>query len=131
MIAEREQLFSADELQQEELFPRFIVVRKQINNQSIDASEWQGFIKDIKYTIKTTSAKSESEIIHNLNASLGKLEKLEAYFLEKDSNNQNANQKYEELDKKVEGLSTQVLSLQDDMKFIKNSLAKLLQNKSH
>ncbi|CDW72174.1 UNKNOWN [Stylonychia lemnae] len=74
MIAEREQLFSNDDLNKSELFPAYIVVRRQIKSESNDGGEWQGFIKDLKYTIRTTSAKSKGEIIQNLQQSIGKLD---------------------------------------------------------
>ncbi|CDW71337.1 UNKNOWN [Stylonychia lemnae] len=41
------------------------IVRKKIKNDSCDNGQWQGFIKDLKYTIKTTSTKLKGEIIQN------------------------------------------------------------------
>ncbi|CDW86294.1 UNKNOWN [Stylonychia lemnae] len=132
MIAEREQLLLESELKKVELFPKFIVVRKQINNQSDEAGEWQGFIKDIKSTIRTTSAKLKGEIIQNMHSSLGKIdegmeqnqkiiglqedlgnqiikmkETYEAQYGDKQSNNLSVNQKVEALDAKVDSIHSQ------------------------
>ncbi|CDW79314.1 wd-40 repeat protein [Stylonychia lemnae] len=66
MIVEREQLFNAADLKSQEYFPNFIAIRRPLNTESNESGEWQGFIKDLKYTIRTTAAKSKSEIIQNL-----------------------------------------------------------------
>ncbi|CDW85239.1 wd-40 repeat protein [Stylonychia lemnae] len=68
MIVEREQLFNEVELKSKVNFPNFIVLRRPLNTESNEAGEWQGFIKDIKYTIRTTAAKSKIELIQNLHS---------------------------------------------------------------
>ncbi|CDW73225.1 UNKNOWN [Stylonychia lemnae] len=65
LIFEREQLFSEEELKSTKYFPNYIVVRRPLNTEIKEAGEWQGFIKDLKQTIRTTVVKSKSEIIEN------------------------------------------------------------------
>ncbi|CDW87331.1 UNKNOWN [Stylonychia lemnae] len=158
MIVEREQIFSETDLKNADLFPNYIVVRKQINNQSIDTGEWQGFIKDLKYTIRTTAAKSKGEIIQNFCTQLGlrvdqiqsnqklmnqsiqeqiqSLNQSEELKLDKNQKDiDSINSKIEGLDVQVRGLDAQnqgldskIMKLQNDMDFIKNSMIQLLQN---
>ncbi|CDW72372.1 wd-40 repeat protein [Stylonychia lemnae] len=141
MIVEREQLFSDKDLTKEELFPNFIIVRRPTNNDSNDAGEWQGFIKDLKYTIRTSAAKSKSEMIQNFHSSIEKI--YGAIQQNQQNNNQNdsidekLSQLNGKLDSKVEGLEFQVknidskvLGLQDDMQFIKSTLVQLLQKQN-
>ncbi|CDW73596.1 wd-40 repeat protein [Stylonychia lemnae] len=68
MIVEREQLFNDIELKNTEYFPNYIAVRRPLNTSIDEAGEWQGFIKDLKYTIRTTAAKQKTEIIQNLHS---------------------------------------------------------------
>ncbi|CDW74765.1 UNKNOWN [Stylonychia lemnae] len=68
MIVEREQLFSNDDLKSKIYFPNYIVVRRPLNTEINEAGEWQGFIKDLKYTIRTSAVKSKAEIIQNLHS---------------------------------------------------------------
>lgn len=60
MIAEREIHLSDDDLH-EENFPRFLVLRRAADVEE-GGEEWQGFIKDIKYTIKTNSSKTSNDL---------------------------------------------------------------------
>ncbi|CDW78734.1 wd-40 repeat protein [Stylonychia lemnae] len=143
MIVEREQLFSEADLKKEEIFPQFIVVRKQINNSSIDAGEWQGFIKDLKQTIRNTAAKSKGEIINSFQASLGKIdggmelnkkiiclnenlgdqiqkikENIETSFRDRESININIISRVETLDGKFEGLNGKVSGVEGKVESI-------------
>ncbi|CDW86456.1 UNKNOWN [Stylonychia lemnae] len=52
----------------EKYFPNYIVVRRPLNTEIKEAGEWQGFIKDLKQTIRTTVAKSKGEIIQNMHS---------------------------------------------------------------
>ncbi|CDW91053.1 UNKNOWN [Stylonychia lemnae] len=131
MIVEREQLFDKTDLAREDYFPNFIVVRRQINNESSQSGEWQGFIKDLKYTIRTSNAKSKGEIIQNLNSiqSLNKtnnshLEKIDE-LLQKSQNNQ-SNQNINEIIEKK--LSNFEISLSSSLENSKNDIKVLKQN---
>ncbi|CDW84476.1 wd-40 repeat protein [Stylonychia lemnae] len=123
MIVEREQLLSLEELNNINYFPNYIAIRRPLNTESSEAGEWQGFIKDLKYTIRTTAIKSKTDIISNLQ------------YLQ--TQNQENSLKLDQslilgdqvksLDGQVKGLDQKVLKIQDDMEFIKNSLTQLLQ----
>ncbi|CDW75193.1 UNKNOWN [Stylonychia lemnae] len=66
LTVEREQFFSSEDLKSTKYFPQYIVVRRPLNAVIKEDGEWQGFIKDLKYTIRTTVAKSKADIIQNL-----------------------------------------------------------------
>ena len=55
MIVEREQLLNEVELTSINYFPNFIVVRRPLNTEANEGGEWQGFIKDLKSTIRTSA----------------------------------------------------------------------------
>ena len=47
MIIERESVMSQSELDNDDLFPNYIVVRRKVNG-SQESGQWQGFVKEIK-----------------------------------------------------------------------------------
>ncbi|CDW79710.1 wd-40 repeat protein [Stylonychia lemnae] len=168
MIVEREQFFTKSDLESLKYFPNYIVVRRPINTESNDSGDWQGFIKDLKYTIRTTTAKSKADIIQNLqsvktqnqenkqqldvlinqnsqhlNSNEGLDEKISKMLQQTlDQALQNSNNDFKQiktevngldvqsksLEIKVDGLVSQVLRIQDDMDFIKNSMTQMLKN---
>ncbi|CDW90203.1 wd-40 repeat protein [Stylonychia lemnae] len=157
MIVEREQLFNKNDLSNEKYFPNFIVLRRPLNTEINEGGEWQGFIKDLKYTIRTTVVKSRTEIIQNIhslhtqnNQKLDLAQEnskndfnllradvigLEVQSKRLDGKVDGVDAKVEALDThvkelngKVDGLDSKVLRIQDDMEFIKSSLTKILQN---
>ncbi|CDW72492.1 UNKNOWN [Stylonychia lemnae] len=65
MIVEREQFFSYEQIESDQFFPSYIVVRRLLNSGDNDGGEWQGFMKDLKNAIRTASIKSKNEIIKN------------------------------------------------------------------
>ncbi|CDW71536.1 serine threonine protein kinase [Stylonychia lemnae] len=134
MIVEKEQLISTNDLTDINLFPNFIVVRRPLSNDSNEAGEWQGFIKDIKYTIRTAVAKSKGEIIQNLHQSLEKINSSIQQSQKKsisDDSIENKLQKIkDQLDSKVDSLDTKVVELKNDMNFIRSSIAQILQNQN-
>ncbi|CDW77824.1 wd-40 repeat protein [Stylonychia lemnae] len=69
MIAEREIHFSKEDTQNPYLFPKYLILRRPIDTIDSDSGEWQGFIKDLKSTIKVQNLKLKNEIIQNLNQS--------------------------------------------------------------
>ncbi|CDW74716.1 wd-40 repeat protein [Stylonychia lemnae] len=137
MIVEREQLFTQNELTQQEHFPNFIVVRRPINNDANEAGEWQGFIKDLKQTIRTSAAKTKGEIIQNLH-SIETQNNQNSVQLEKIQTNEEqlAKIQLEQLDSRKEfqqfkeTITSQVKGLNDDMSFIKSSLISILEKQS-
>lgn len=56
LIYERESQFKDEDLNNPQLFPRYIVLRRLANSDS-QADEWQGFIKDLKSTVKNNTSK--------------------------------------------------------------------------
>ncbi|CDW87224.1 wd-40 repeat protein [Stylonychia lemnae] len=141
MIVEREQLLNQNDLSSNKYFPNFIVVRRPLNTEIDDAGEWQGFIKDLKYTIRTSVAKSKGELIQNLHSiqtlnqqNNQKLEKInealqltsknlstnegnEQQFNQQlktqlDENQENVKNDFQQLKEEVKGLDTKVDGLE-------------------
>ena len=52
LIAERESMMTNKELNNDLYFPKFLVLRRPMLSSSYSQLEWQGFIKDIKLTLK-------------------------------------------------------------------------------
>eukprot|EP00347_Sterkiella_histriomuscorum_P009011 403342872 len=65
MIVERELQFSDEELKSTKLFPKYMLLRRPVSSDSNEQGEWQGFVKDIKQSIRTVAAKQKTEIIAN------------------------------------------------------------------
>ena len=65
MIVEREMHFTEEDCKNPAYFPKFLLLRRQVGSKSSDAGEWQGFIKDLKNSVKTTMLRSKNEIMHN------------------------------------------------------------------
>ncbi|CDW85302.1 wd-40 repeat protein [Stylonychia lemnae] len=74
LILEREQLFSEQELKNPVYFPNYIVIRRQVNTTFQEDGEWQGFIKDIKGTMKIQTVKQKNEIISSFGKSQNKVQ---------------------------------------------------------
>ncbi|CDW90703.1 wd-40 repeat protein [Stylonychia lemnae] len=67
MIVERELLLNPnDEEERRFYFPQYMILRRPIETSDGDSGEWQGFIKDLKYTIRTSAQKSKTEVIQNV-----------------------------------------------------------------
>ncbi|CDW71077.1 UNKNOWN [Stylonychia lemnae] len=138
MIVEREQFFTKDDLSSTKYFPSYIVIRRPLNAVMKEDGEWQGFIKDLKYTIRTTVTKAKSDIIQNshlknqgiddhIKGLDAQVKGLDAQVKGLDTKVDGLDTKVDGLDTKVDGLDTKVLKIQDDMEFIKNSLTQILQ----
>ncbi|CDW75135.1 UNKNOWN [Stylonychia lemnae] len=133
MIVEREQFFSENDLKSTNYFPSYIVVRRPLNAVSEEDGEWQGFIRDLKNTIRTTAVKSKADIIQNQNLKNQELdkvwdEKINILNKKHEESSKQIDGQVKGLDSKVDRLDNKVLKIQDDMEFIKNSLTKILQN---
>ncbi|CDW89537.1 UNKNOWN [Stylonychia lemnae] len=76
MIVEREQFFTENDLKSTKYFPSYIVVRRPLNAVSKEDGEWQGFVRDLKQTIRTTAFKSKADIIQNSNLKNQELDKV-------------------------------------------------------
>eukprot|EP00347_Sterkiella_histriomuscorum_P008450 403345053 len=68
MIVERELHFSEEELTSEKYFPKYLILRRPVSSSEGENGEWQGFVKDIKNTIKTASTKQKSDIQYLIQA---------------------------------------------------------------
>ena len=62
LIVEREMNMTAEEEKDAEYFPRYIVLRRPVRSDGNTAEEWQGFIKDLKVTVKTSSQRVVNKI---------------------------------------------------------------------
>ena len=63
MIAEREDHFTEEELRENnDYFPKFLILRRPASAGASDAAEWQGFVKDLKNAIKGTAQKTKLDI---------------------------------------------------------------------
>ncbi|CDW85676.1 UNKNOWN [Stylonychia lemnae] len=145
MIFEREQFFTKDDFKNTKYFPSYIVVRRPLNATIKEDGEWQGFIKDLKNTIRTTAVKSKADIIQNsnlINQELSQIldEKITRLNQKHDLTQENSKQLDDQvkgldlqgkgLDAQVKGLNANVLKIQKDMEFIKSSLSQILQNQN-
>ncbi|CDW82688.1 wd-40 repeat protein [Stylonychia lemnae] len=119
MIAEREALFSQYDLSNQDFFPNYLVVRRLSNNEVNEVGEWQGFIADLKSTIRSTISKSKSEIIQNHSLELSCLQKQFGEF-QKEEFVQLKQEIKQEIESKVQGLK-------EDMDFLKSSISQILQ----
>ncbi|CDW78233.1 UNKNOWN [Stylonychia lemnae] len=130
MITEREEIFTTAELNKTDLFPNYIVVRRQINNETNDAGEWQGFIRDLKQTIRKTVSKSKSEVISTHQSELSNLKKLIDGFQKEDfvqlkhEIKQEIEQKVQTIRGDMDGLKVEI---KGDMDFLKTSISQILQ----
>ncbi|CDW82687.1 wd-40 repeat protein [Stylonychia lemnae] len=66
LIKERELFMNP--MKDDKNFPKYLILRRPIITFDDDSGEWQGFIKDLKYTIRTTTGKSKAEILQNLHS---------------------------------------------------------------
>ncbi|CDW91093.1 wd-40 repeat protein [Stylonychia lemnae] len=134
MIVEREQLFTSSELLNKEMFPNYIVIRGQINNNNNESGEWQGFIKDLKYTIRTSAAKSKQELIQNNNSQYSKIS---SAIIDAQTQKHKKNSKNDEIQVQFGQLKQQLLEndkenkenyqkLANEMDFIKSQISQIL-----
>ncbi|CDW91442.1 wd-40 repeat protein [Stylonychia lemnae] len=140
MILEREELLSIKELERKDFFPNYIVVRRQINNEANEVGEWQGFIKDLKYTVRTTVSKSKNEIISTHSSELSSLKRQFDELQKEDivslkhqiqqdgeSNAQVLKEEIYGIQDDIVGLKQNMDLLKGDMDFLKISISQILQ----
>ncbi len=66
MIVERESMMSDDEASNPEFFPKYLILRRPVGSGMNSSEEWQGFIKDIKQTLKMTQEKNEASMMNQM-----------------------------------------------------------------
>ncbi|CDW87534.1 UNKNOWN [Stylonychia lemnae] len=76
------------------IFDRECLFKRPISQNNNEAREWQGFIKDIKNTIRTTSQKQKGEIIQTIHSVQNKIQIDQKNLQEQFSN---LNDKFEEI----------------------------------
>ncbi|CDW79774.1 wd-40 repeat protein [Stylonychia lemnae] len=74
MIVEREMEFSESDLFNQSLFPKYILLRRAVESIEGDKGEWQGFIKDLKLTVRSSAMRTKSEIVSSINSFQGKMQ---------------------------------------------------------
>lgn len=62
MIIERESVMSHSELENNDWFPNYIVVRRKAN-ESQESGQWQGFVKEIKTNFDKAFATLHSTVV--------------------------------------------------------------------
>eukprot|EP00347_Sterkiella_histriomuscorum_P023276 403335266 len=62
MIVERELHFTNQELKLNKFFPQYLLLRKPITSNLDQKGEWQGFVKDIKNTIKFAASRQRTDL---------------------------------------------------------------------
>eukprot|EP00347_Sterkiella_histriomuscorum_P005927 403354731 len=66
MIVERELHFTEDELKLNHFFPQYLLLRKPVTSNLDQKGEWQGFVKDIKNTIKFAASRQRTDLKQSL-----------------------------------------------------------------
>ncbi len=64
MIVERESMMSHEDKNNSEYFPQYLILRRAVGAGMNSQEEWQGFIKDIKQTLKITQQKNETSMMN-------------------------------------------------------------------
>eukprot|EP00347_Sterkiella_histriomuscorum_P017645 403348548 len=113
MIVERELQFTDEELKSTKLFPKYMLLRRPVSSDSNEQGEWQGFVKDIKQSIRTVAAKQKTEIIGSLKSQknntksfdLG-IKSLEKRFGQIDSNLKSNDENIKVQDQRIKQLVT-------------------------
>ena len=62
MICERELFFSEDDTKNPIYFPKYLILRRSAEQVDGDQAEWQGFVKDIKLSMKQQQTKIKSDM---------------------------------------------------------------------
>ena len=62
MICERELFFSEVEARNPIYFPKYLLLRRSAEQEDGDQAEWQGFVKDIKLSMKQQQTKIKSDM---------------------------------------------------------------------
>eukprot|EP00347_Sterkiella_histriomuscorum_P019916 403339816 len=109
MIVEIELHFSKEELTSEKYFPRYLLLRRPVSSSDSESGEWQGFVKDIKNTIKTTTTKQKSDFHQEIQSQCSKLQDdTQAKHDLINANIQNINKQLQSQDSKIEQINKQL-----------------------
>lgn len=66
MIVEREYHLSESDFKNDFYFPKNLILRRSADLDE-SGEEWQGFIKDLKATVKTSSSKTQNDLNMRIN----------------------------------------------------------------
>eukprot|EP00347_Sterkiella_histriomuscorum_P004781 403359125 len=106
MIVERELHFTDEELNSEKYFPRYLLLRRPVSSSDSESGEWQGFVKDIKYTIKTTTTKQKQDFQQEISSQCQKLkDDTQAKY---DLIHSNIKESIKETNQQLQGLDTKI-----------------------
>eukprot|EP00347_Sterkiella_histriomuscorum_P012995 403366420 len=133
MIVERELHFSKEELTSEKYFPRYLLLRRPVSSSDSESGEWQGFVKDIKNTIKTTTTKQKQDFQQEISSQCQKLQDVvNTNIQEVNQQLQNQDSKMEQINKqqtdKIEQLNKQLTNFINDQQQQNAAILQLLQN---
>ncbi len=78
MIVERESMMTEDDKNNLEYFPKYLILRRAVGSGTDSSEEWQGFIKDIKQTLKITQQKNEISMMNQIQTLRSSFNTLEA-----------------------------------------------------
>ncbi len=74
MICERELFFSEDDAKNPIYFPKYLILRRSAEQVDGDQAEWQGFLKDIKLSMRQQQTKIKSDMSQLMNKVETKIE---------------------------------------------------------
>ena len=73
MIAERELFLNAEEIENPSYFPKYLILRRASQQKGNELVEWEGFIKDLKVSMKQNQTKIKEQMdqmMHQVEASM-------------------------------------------------------------
>eukprot|EP00347_Sterkiella_histriomuscorum_P003632 403363541 len=123
MIVERELHFTEQDLCSCYLYPKYLILRRPVSSEQNDQGEWQGFVKDIKQTIKSSASKQRLDIQQNIlqiDKSMGQVN------LKIDSMQKQASSKEQGIDKKFEDLNQKLSNQDEQIESIKTTLTEFI-----
>eukprot|EP00347_Sterkiella_histriomuscorum_P013895 403362947 len=129
MIVERELHFTEEELTSEQYFPKYLILRRPVSSSEGENGEWQGFVKDIKNTIKTSSTKQKTDIQFQIQALTEKMEVQSQNLKSEVKIGTGALQsQLEAQENKIEMLNNQLVSFIKEQKLQNAAIIQLLKN---
>eukprot|EP00347_Sterkiella_histriomuscorum_P004167 403361497 len=122
MIVERELHFSKEELISEKYFPKYLLLRRPVSSSDNESGEWQGFVKDIKNTIKTTTTKQKTTFQQEISSQCLKLQDI------LNTNIKETNQQLQSQDLQVKQLNKQFTEFISEQQQQNSAIMELLKN---
>ena len=102
LIAEREMHMTEADFANSDYFPKYIVLRRPANAAGIEGAEWQGFIKDLKQTLKLNNQKVMSAIVRSQEKNLKTQAEIVEAVQEGRAGQNKIEMKMQEIEKKME-----------------------------